>query len=248
MKILCVIPSRIGSTRLPRKPLRMIQGKPMIQWVYERASKCDLITKTLVATDSKEIAEVIEKNGGEAVLTDQQSFNTGTDRVAAVAAQYPEMDVVINLQGDEPFIQPKILKELVACYLNGENPVMSTVAFALEPRYYIDPNVVKVIVDRDHFALYFSRSPIPYLRVEGQPLSAFPVYHHMGLYAFRRDFLLEFTKMVPSRLEIAESLEQLRALENGHRIKVAITTSKTLEINLPAELEAAQRFKYVEQN
>lgn len=247
MKILCVVPSRLGSTRLPRKPLRIIQGKPMIQWVYERASKCNLIDRVVVATDNQEIASVIEQIGGEAVITDA-NFSTGTDRVAAVARAYTDVDVVINLQGDEPFIQPKILEELVSFYINGENPEMSTVAFALEPKYYIDPNVVKVIVDRKNFALYFSRSPIPYLRVNDKTLDQFPVYHHMGLYAFRRDFLLEFAKMSQTPLEIAESLEQLRALENGYRIKVAITSHKTLEINLPEELEAAQHFKYQEEN
>ncbi|MES2206322.1 MAG: 3-deoxy-manno-octulosonate cytidylyltransferase [Pseudomonadota bacterium] len=238
MNILCVIPSRIGSTRLPRKPLLPIQGKPMVQWVYERASQCSLLTKVVVATDNEEIASVIQAINGEVIMT-PSDLATGSDRVAAVAKQFPEMDVIINLQGDEPFIQSRMLEQLVAPYINHERPDMTTLAYPLDrEKHYTSPNAVKVICDLNGYALYFSRSPIPYFRQAQEA----PVYHHMGLYAFRRDFLMTYTQLPQTPLEKAESLEQLRALEHGYRIRVCLTESKTLEINTPEEYEQAQRF------
>lgn len=241
MNILCVIPSRIGSTRMPRKPLLPIQGKPMIQWVYENASRCKILTRVVVATDSNEIADIIEKQGGHVEMTDA-SLQTGSDRVAVVAEKYPEMDVVINLQGDEPFIKPRMLEQLVAPYLAGESPDMTTLAYPLnKPTEYSDPGIVKVITDLQGNALYFSRSPIPYFR---ETVSNVPVYHHMGLYAFRRDFLMLYKTMPQTPLEKAETLEQLRALEHGYKIRVCLTTDKTLEINTEEEYQQAQRFVY----
>lgn len=239
-KILCVIPSRIQSTRLPRKPLLNIQGKPMIQWVYENASFSPLLTKIVVATDSEEIAELITRLGGTAVMTDP-ALPTGSDRAAAVAANYPDMDVVINLQGDEPFVKPIMLKQLVEPYLAGLTPDMTTLAFPIsDPEDMKNPGIVKVITDVHGDAMYFSRSPIPYYR---QATDA-PVYHHIGLYAFRWDFLQTYRNLAPTPLSTAESLEQLRALENGYKIRVCLTTEKTLEINTPEELAAAQNFAY----
>lgn len=241
MKILCVIPSRIRSTRLPRKPLLLIQGKPMIQWTYERARRCGILTEIVVATDSDEIAAVVTAAGGKVAMTDPD-LPTGTDRVAAVAQQFPDMDVVINLQGDEPFIQPKMLEQLVAPYLAGESPDMTTLAYPLVlPDEHDVPGIVKVITDINHNALYFSRAPIPYFRTAEKNV---PVYHHIGLYAFRRDFLLQYPKLPQTPLEKAEALEQLRALEHGYRIRVCLTEGKTLEINTPEELEQAQHFHY----
>ena len=240
MKILCVIPSRIASTRLPRKPLLNIQGKPMIQWVYENASRCKVLTKIVVATDSMEIADVITAIGGNVEMTDP-NFQTGSDRAAAVALKYPEMDVVINLQGDEPFIRPNMLEQLVAPYLAGETPEMTTLAYPLDRKTkFTDPGAVKVITDLQGNAMYFSRSPIPYFRTE----SPAPVYQHIGLYAFRRDFLLHYTTLKQTPLELTESLEQLRALENGYKIRVCLTENKTLEINTLEEYAAAQEFEY----
>lgn len=240
MKILCVIPSRIGSTRLPRKPLLDIQGKPMIQWVYENATRCSILNDVIVATDSQEIAQVIEKINGKVVLTDEK-LQTGSDRVAAVAELFPEMDVVINLQGDEPFIKPSMLKKLVEPYLQGETPEMTTLAYPLDlNNKYHDVGAVKVITDLQNNAIYFSRSPIPFFREQ----TAAPVYHHMGLYAFRRDFLLFYKNLPQSPLEKAEALEQLRVLENGYKIRVCLTSEKTLEINTPEEYAAAQNFKF----
>ena len=240
MKILCVIPSRISSTRLPRKPLLPIQGKPMIQWVYENAKRCDILTDVIVATDSNEIADVIERIGGKAAMTDADLPN-GSHRVAAVAEHFPEMDVIINLQGDEPFIKPPMLEALVAPYLAGETPDMTTLAFPLDKtKKYMDPGAVKVITDLQGNAIYFSRSPIPYFRVH-KPA---PVYNHMGLYAYRRDFLMLYKTLPQTPLESVELLEQLRVLEHGYKIRVCLTDGKTLEINTPEEYEEAQHFTY----
>lgn len=239
MKILCVIPSRIGSTRLPRKPLLPIQGKPMIQWTYENAARCDILTDIIVATDSEEIADCITSIGGKVMMTDS-NLPTGSERVAAVASHYPDMDVVINLQGDEPFIRPEMLKQLVAPYLAGERPEMTTLAYPLEHDKYLSPDSVKVITDIKGNALYFSRSPIPYYRQPGDA----PVHNHMGLYAFRYDFLMLYKTLPQTPLEKIECLEQLRTLEHGYDIRVCLTEQKTLEINTPEELNQAQQFVY----
>lgn len=240
MKILCVIPSRIASTRIPRKPLALIQGKPMVQWVYENAKRCSCFTDVIVATDSEEIAAVIKACGGKIAMTDP-NLQTGSDRVAAVAEQYPEIDVVVNLQGDEPFIKPRMLEQLVSPYLKGERPEMTTLAHqSLDmEQEYKNPGFVKVITDLNGNALYFSRSPIPYFR---QTVSA-PVHHHLGLYAFRRDFLLLYKTLPQTPLEKAESLEQLRVLEHGYRIRVCLTEDKSLEVNTAEELAMAQKFR-----
>lgn len=241
MKTLCVIPSRIGSTRLPRKPLLHIQGKPMVQQVYEKASACSFIDKVVVATDSQEIAEVITKINGNVELT-STNIKTGTDRVASVASMYPDMDVVINLQGDEPFIKPVMLEQLISPFASDGSINMATLAFPiLEESEFSNPNIVKVILDKNNDAIIFSRAAIPHKRVDIAS-DKLPVFHHMGLYAFRRDFLLEYTKLEQTPLEKVEALEQLRAIENGYKIKVSVTGHRTLEINNAEELAAAQSF------
>jgi 3-deoxy-manno-octulosonate cytidylyltransferase (CMP-KDO synthetase) len=243
MKILCVIPSRIQSTRLPRKPLLLIQGKPMIQWVYENAVKCPIITKVVVATDSEEIAAVVKSCGGNVEMT-SASLQTGSDRVATVAEKYADMDIIINLQGDEPFVKPKMLEQLVAPYLAGEKPEMTTLAYKLDlEKDYADPRIVKVITALNSDALYFSRAPIPYFTDSTK--TAAPTYHHVGLYAFRRDFLLHYRNLPQTPLEKAESLEQLRALEHGYRIRVCLTEERTVEVNDEKDLIAAQNFKFM---
>lgn len=236
MKVLCVIPARLESTRLPRKMLQDLAGKPMIQRTYEGARDCNDIDRVIVATDSDEIASVINNLGGEALLTPKH-LQTGSDRVAFVAKEYPDYDVVINLQGDEPFIKTTMLSELLTPYLSGEMPEMATLAFDLLEGEAENPNFVKVITDLNDTALYFSRSAIPYPRTQQATV---PVYHHMGLYAFKREFLLEYTQLPKTPLEMTESLEQLRAIEHGHRIKVVYTKSRTLEINTKEELEIAR--------
>lgn len=237
-KILCVIPSRIGSTRIPRKPLLPIQGKPMVQWVYENASQCKILSKVIVATDCEEIADLITGIGGQVAMTDP-NIQTGSDRAAAVAEHHPDVDVVINLQGDEPFIKPLMLEQLVAPYLAGETPEMTTLAYPLDMETkYREPGAVKVITDLKGNALYFSRAPIPYFRTQEKA----PVYNHIGLYAFRRDFLMLYKNLPQTPLEKTESLEQLRVLEHGFKIRVCLTKEKTLEINTPEEYELAQQF------
>jgi 3-deoxy-manno-octulosonate cytidylyltransferase (CMP-KDO synthetase) len=243
LRTLCVIPARLNSTRLPRKMLAMLGEQCLIQKTYLQARQCSAIDQLVVATDSDEIASVVKEVGGEVVMT-PADIQTGSDRVAYVAKEYSDMDVIINLQGDEPFIQPETLTELIAPYHNGENPVMATIGNALDfEKEYLTPDMVKVIIDQQGYAIYFSRAPIPYLRQDirknGESL---PVLHHIGLYAYQRDFLLHYTKMPQTPLEKTELLEQLRALENGYKIKVSETTHRTLEINTPAELEIAQKF------
>lgn len=243
MRILCVIPSRINSTRVPRKPLLLVQGKPMIQWVYENAARCKAISNVIVATDSEEIASLIQSIGGKAIMTDPH-IQTGSDRVAVAAEHYPDADVVINLQGDEPFIKPRMLEQLVSPYIAGESPDMTTLAHPLDMQInYPQPGAVKVIMDIHGNALYFSRSPIPYFRTQERHA---PVYHHIGLYAFRRDFLMTYKTLPQTPLEKIESLEQLRALEHGFKIRVCLTEDKTLEINTPEEYEQAQKFVYMD--
>jgi 3-deoxy-manno-octulosonate cytidylyltransferase (CMP-KDO synthetase) len=175
------------------------------------------------------------------MMTDA-NLPTGSERVATVAKHFPEMDIIINLQGDEPFIKPKMLETLVAPYLAGETPSMTTLAYPLDMRHkFNDPGTVKVILDQTGHAIYFSRSSIPYFKTS---LDA-PVYNHMGLYAFRRDFLLHFQTLKQTPLELCESLEQLRVIEHGHRIRVCLTTDRTLEINNKEEYDEAQTFEYV---
>jgi 3-deoxy-manno-octulosonate cytidylyltransferase (CMP-KDO synthetase) len=239
MNILCVIPCRLQSTRLARKALLPIQGKPMIQWTYENASRCQNLTELVVATDSDEIGDIITRIGGRVMMTDPNIPN-GSERAAEVAKQYKNMDVVINLQGDEPFIKPHMLTELISPYLAGEKPEMTTLAYPLSADRYKDPGAVKVITDLHGNAIYFSRAPIPFYRTQ----TSAPVYNHMGLYAFRRDFLLHYQTLPATPLEKVESLEQLRVLEHGFKIRVCHTKEKTLEINTPEEYEMAQEFEY----
>lgn len=239
MKILCIIPSRINSTRLLRKPLLPIQGKPMIQLTYENAMQCKLMDDVIVATDSEEIAGIIHEIGGNVAMT-SPDLKTGSERVAAVAKQYPDANVIINLQGDEPFVKPSMLESLVAPYLAGETPEMTTLARPLDQsKHYHEAGAVKVITDLNNNAIYFSRAPIPYFRTQ----TTAPVYHHIGLYAFRHDFLMLYQTLPQTALDKAESLEQLRVLEHGYKIRVCFTSEETLEINTPEDYALAQAFQ-----
>lgn len=241
MKILCIIPSRIGSTRLPRKPLLLINGKPMIQIVYEAAKACKFFDRVIVATDNEEIAKVIKNCNGEVEFTDSV-IKTGSDRVAVVAKKYNDVEVVVNLQGDEPFVQPSMLETLIAPYLNGEQPDMTTLVSPLDiSKDLNNPEIVKVISDLKGRALYFSRSPIPYFRNKSQ--HDLPLYHHLGIYAFRYNFLMDFIQLKQTPLELTESLEQLRALEHGYHIQLCLTPIRTLEINTPEDLTMAQTWR-----
>ena len=237
VKILAVIPSRYNSSRFPGKPLAEIGDRPMVQWVYEAATSCTHFSQVVVATDSPLIADCVCGFGGVVEMTSSE-HTTGTDRVAEVAQRYPDMSVVVNVQGDQPFVSDRMLTQLVSPYLQGEFPVMTTLACPLAmDTDYADPNTVKVICDRTHHAIYFSRSPIPYFRHQAEA----PVYHHLGLYAFERNFLAQYTQLSTTPLEKCEALEQLRVLEHGFKIRVCQTETAVLEINTPEDLAKANR-------
>jgi 3-deoxy-manno-octulosonate cytidylyltransferase (CMP-KDO synthetase) len=236
MKILAVIPARYNSQRFPGKPLVQIGDRPMVQWVYEAAKSCNDFSQVVVATDSQAIADCVLSFGGKVEMT-RSDHASGTDRVAEVAERYPDTNVIVNVQGDQPFVKPTMLSQLVAPYLKGEIPPMTTLACPLDPeKGYPDPNTVKVICDRHDCALYFSRSPIPFYRNEGEA----PVYQHLGLYAFERKFLAKYSQLPPTPLEHCEGLEQLRVLEHGYKIKVCYTQNSVLEVNTPDDLKIAQ--------
>ncbi len=239
MNTVCIIPSRLHSTRLPRKPLLPIQGKPMIQWTYENAHACRQLNKVVVATDAPEIAAVIQALNGETVL-DDSPFTTGSQRVASASRSYPEADIIINLQGDEPFIKPNMLMQLITAF-DDDTVQMATLAYPLAASKYTSPASVKVITNLKNDALYFSRAPIPYHR---EKVDKIPVYNHMGVYAFRRDFLSIYAALPQTPLDACESLEQLRVLEHGYAIRVCVCLDATLEINTPEEYEEAQAFCY----
>ena len=236
MKILAVIPARYQSQRFPGKPLVVLGNKPMVQWVYEAAKQCSAFEKVIVATDSGQIADCVCQFGGDVEMT-LSSHSTGTDRVAEVAARHPDCQVVVNVQGDQPFVTSKMLTQLIQPYQDGQMPDMTTLACPLDPDSgYNDPNTVKVICDRNQRALYFSRAPIPYFR-HSHPA---PVYQHLGLYAFRQNFLAEYSQLPATPLEQCEGLEQLRVLEHGYSIQICQTETSVVEINTPEDLEKAK--------
>ena len=232
MKVLCVIPARYASTRLPGKPLADICGKPMICRVYDRAKLAKRVEKTVVATDDERVKRAVEEDGGEAVMT-RKDHNSGTDRLAEAVAGYPDMDLVINVQGDEPLIEPKVIDRLAAAFDDDEDLMMATVKARMDDEEDMrNPNNVKVVTDKDGYALYFSRSLMPYPRED----TDCPVYKHIGIYAYRRDFLLKYAKMPQTMLEKTESLEQLRALENGFRIKVIESDANFVGVDTAEDL------------
>lgn len=233
MKVLCIIPARYASTRLPGKPLRDIAGKPMIVRVYERAVRAKLVQDVVVATDDERIRVAVEAHGGRAVMT-RADHATGTDRLAEVAEKMREYDLIINVQGDEPLIDHTVIDALVEPFLADETLPMATAKTLLTDEEEIaNPNNVKVVTDRMGNALYFSRARIPYARNEGAK-----VYKHIGIYAYRRDFLLDYARMEQTPLECSESLEQLRALENGHRICVIETDAVFIGVDTEEDLAA----------
>jgi 3-deoxy-manno-octulosonate cytidylyltransferase (CMP-KDO synthetase) len=239
MRILAVVPVRHGASRLPGKPLADLGGRPLVQWVYEAAAGCAAFDDVIVATDSEEIAARVRDFGGVSELT-RDDHLTGTDRVAEVAERHLDADVVVNVQGDQPFATAEMLRALVSPYVAGERPAMTTLACPLaDPSWWTDPNVVKVVRDASGYALYFSRSSIPHGAMEGN--SKVRPLHHLGLYAFTRETVIRFPTLSPTPLEQQERLEQLRALEHGIRIRVCDTDRPALEVNTPEDLERARR-------
>ena len=231
MKILCVIPARYASTRLPGKPLADINGKPMIQRVYERACLAKTPTQVLVAADDERVFDAVRKCGGQVMMT-ATDHATGTDRLAEVAKKYIDMDIIINVQGDEPLIEPQIIDALAAAFTEDPELNMATIKTPIEDAEKENPNNVKVVTDRNGYALYFSRSLMPYPRVD----TGVQVYKHIGIYAYRREFLLKYAVMESTPLEKTESLEQLRAIENGYKIKVLETNFKFVGVDTQEDL------------
>lgn len=232
MKFACVIPARYASTRLPGKPLADIAGKPMIQRVYEQVSKAKKPALVIVATDDQRVFDKVESFGGMALMT-QPNHPTGTDRLAEVASHHQDIDVIINVQGDEPLIDADVIDQLADLFLEDADLQMATVGSPLLEEEYDEPSAVKVICNKRGDAMYFSRSLIPY------PRHAFinPPMKHVGIYAYRRQFLLDYAKMDPTPAEETESLEQLRALENGYGIRVIKTDKRFVGVDTPEDLE-----------
>jgi len=237
MRVLGVIPARMGAVRFPGKPLADLCGRPVIHWVLESARAASALDEVVVATPDREIIHAVEAAGGSAVLTSPE-HQTGTDRVAEVAAGRHDVDVVVNVQGDQPLVLPGMLDALVMPFAADPQPLMTTLGGPLAAGGEDDPHTVKVVCDLDGDALYFSRSSIPHRR-PGQPVLA---RHHLGLYAFTRAFLLSYSTWAPTPLELSEGLEQLRVLEHGHRIRVALVDESVPEVNTPEDLAAAARW------
>ncbi|MBQ6297368.1 MAG: 3-deoxy-manno-octulosonate cytidylyltransferase [Selenomonadaceae bacterium] len=244
MKSICVIPARYSSTRLPGKPLKDICGKPMICRVYERSSLAKSVAEVIVATDDERIFQAVEKNHGRAMMT-RVDHKTGTDRLAEVAEKFPDVEVIVNVQGDEPLIEPSLIDELVAEFSKDKNLQMATVATELlDAEEMNNPNNVKVVLDKNNNALYFSRSLIPYPRNVGKA----KVFKHIGIYAYRRNFLLDYAKMEPTPLEQSESLEQLRALENGFKIRVIKSSCRFVGVDTEEDLKLVNEIYRREEN
>ena len=240
MKKIIVIPARYASTRLPGKPLIDIGGKPLLQRVYDGACRSKLSDGILIATDDERIKKAALAFGAEVIMTDP-ALPSGTDRVFA-AIQDKEADLVVNLQGDEPFIEPSIIDQLFSALEEGDVAMATLCCPITDESEYRNPNTVKVVLNNSGFALYFSRSPIPYVNNSKFKIqnSKF-VYKHIGIYGFTRSFLEQFVALPKSPLEETESLEQLRVLENGHRIKVLATDYHGFGIDTPDDLERARK-------
>lgn len=232
---LIVIPARYGSSRLPGKPLMDLCGKPLIQHVYERAILSKKKDDVIIATDDPRIKEAAESFGASVMMTGK-NIRSGTERVYEVL-KVIDADLIVNLQGDEPFIEPKLIDRLFEHMEKSEDYMATVCSEIRDEEEFKDPNCVKVVLDRFGYALYFSRSPIPYIKDK----SDVKIFKHVGIYAFRKDFLKTYVEMAKGELEEAESLEQLRVLENGYRIRVLIEEYSGFGIDTPEDLERARK-------
>lgn len=242
MKFIAVIPARYSSSRFPGKPLAVLAGKPVIQRVYEQVTK--VLSEAWVATDDERIYNTVLDFGGKAVMT-RQDHKSGTDRIEeAVEKIKTDADVIVNIQGDEPFIQPSQIDTVCKQFDNASTQIATIGKPFTSMEAVENPNSPKIVTDVNGFALYFSRSVIPYVRgvEEKEWLSHFPFLKHLGIYAYRREVLREITRLPQSPLEKAESLEQLRWLQNGYRIRVGITNVETVGIDTPDDLRRAEEF------
>jgi 3-deoxy-manno-octulosonate cytidylyltransferase (CMP-KDO synthetase) len=247
MTAVVVIPARYDSTRFPGKPLAPLKGKPVIQHVYENSRRSLLSQEVIVATDSETIFEKVLSFGGKAVMT-SRAHESGTDRVAEVARSLL-CDIIVNVQADEPLIRPEMIDDVISLLSDDRADIGTLVKEIQGPQEVTDPNIVKAVFGHDGFALYFSRAPVPYHRDAWKALdrldvghSKSTVYKHIGIYGYRRDILIKLAGMRPSRLEEIEKLEQLRALENGFRIKVKETSSETIGVDTPQDLERVEQW------
>jgi len=246
MSAIVIIPARYASTRFPGKPLALLKGMPVIQHVYQHAVHCRLADDVVVATDSETIFEKVLSFGGKAVMT-SGNHASGTDRIAEVASQM-NYDIIVNVQGDEPLIQPEMIDDVISV-LDDPRASIGTLATRIkDQKETFNPNVVKVVFNLNGFAFYFSRAPIPYHRDEWKDLdhftihdSHFMVFKHIGIYSYRKEVLTQLSKLPQSRLEVIEKLEQLRALEHGFIIKVKETVHDTSGVDTPEDLERIEK-------
>lgn len=251
MNVVAIIPARFGSTRLPGKPLAQIGGRPMIQHVYESAAKAKVLDRVIVATDDRRIEAAVQQFGGEVMMT-SPNHASGTDRLAEVARKV-KADLLVNVQGDLPFISAQTITQAVQPLRRQSEIPMGTVCTAIyDEAEWRNPNIVKVLADKTGLALFFTRAAIPFRRNDAVDPSGKKVlarakrrlwgYRHLGLYVYRREFLLKFSRLRPTALEQIESLEQLRALENGYRIYVAQVDERSVEVDTPADLLRAENY------
>ena len=240
MKTLAVIPARYDSTRLPAKALVSLGGKPMIQRVWERVRQASSVSNVVVATDDERIRSVVEWFGGTAVMT-RKDHRSGTERVAEVAIAHEEADILVNVQGDEPLIEPAAINTAVEAIREDATVNIATLVVPISnPADIMDPNVVKAVLDFDGNALYFSRAPIPWVRDRGGPVHARHL-KHLGLYVFRRSALLDFPTFPQGDLERIEQLEQLRWMENGYRIRVAETEYDSVSVDVAEDVARIEK-------
>lgn len=243
--IVGIIPARFASTRLMGKPLADIGGKPLIQHTYENAIKSKLIKKIIIAVDDKKVEEVCRGFGAEVVLTAKE-FETGSDRVAHVINSVEEAKIVVNIQGDEPFINSKMIDQAIEPLLFDKNVNVATLVKKIETvKELKSPDVVKVVFDYNNYAMYFSRTVIPFVRdatTNEIAIEKTDYYKHIGLYVFRSEALIKFTNMNPTDLEKTEKLEQLRILENGYKIKVVVTDIESIGVDTPKDLKRARAY------
>lgn len=239
MKVLGIIPARYSSTRFPGKPLALLAGKPMVQWVYERAARAELLSEVIIATDDERIFEAVKKFGGRTVMT-RANHPSGSDRIAEVAAK-SDAEIIVNIQGDEPLIEPAAIDLGVKILIDNPAAQVGTLVRPIRDAADLrNPNVVKVALAQDNTALFFSRSAIPFCRgaqTDAEWLKQHTYFKHIGLYIFRRDMLLQFVKWSPGVLEKIESLEQLRLLEHGVKIHVAVTEYEARSVDTPEDLK-----------
>lgn len=242
--ILGVIPARFASTRLMGKPLAVIGGKPMIQHTYEGCSKSKLIDKIIIAVDDTKVAEVCKSFGATVMMT-PKDVPTGSDRIAIVAKEFPRADIIVNIQGDEPFIKGIMVDQLIEPLIFDNFVQVSTLVKKINSvDELISPSIPKVVFDYENYALYFSRSPIPFARQaknEKEALELADFYKHIGIYAFKRETLFRFTNLEQTDLEKVEQLEQLRMLEHGIKIKVVVTEYDTFSVDTPDDLKLARK-------